>query len=47
MIRASGDVICEQCGKEYWRHPMDEEQLSGIDGKPFLHIHCDGTRLKL
>jgi hypothetical protein len=46
MIRASGDVICEVCGKKYCDHPMDMEQLS-YDGHPFLHIRCDGMRLKL
>jgi len=46
MIRASGDVVCEICGRKYYDHPMDEEQLS-YDGRPFLHIGCDGKRLKL
>lgn len=46
MIRASGDVICEHCNKKYYDHPMDKEELS-YDGRPFLHIGCDGVRLKL
>jgi len=46
MIRASGDVICEVCGKKYYDHPMDMNQFS-YDGHPFLHVRCDGIRLKL
>ena len=46
MIRACGDTVCSICGKKYYDHPMDTEQLS-YDGHPFLHIGCDGTRLKL
>jgi hypothetical protein len=46
MIRACGDTVCDTCGKKYYDHPMDTEQLS-YDGHPFLHIGCDGTRLKL
>lgn len=40
FIRASGDVTCELCGRLYWKHPLDPE----FD---WLHVHCDGTRLKL
>ena len=52
FIRAGGDCLCEICGRKYINHPMDEEVLSWIedwDGKrrPFLHILCDGTRVKL
>ena len=46
MIRASGDVVCDDCGKKYYDHPEDKGQLS-FDGRPFLHIRCDGMRLKL
>lgn len=39
-FRAGGDVICEACGFEYWRHICDPCD-------PFLHILCDGSRVKL
>ena len=46
FLRASGDVICEDCGKKYYDHPMDRENLDFNDG-PFLHILCNGERVKL
>lgn len=45
--RASGQCVCSTCGRTYQDHPMDQEILSGIDGRPFLHLLCDGTRVKL
>jgi hypothetical protein len=48
VVRASGDVICEICGKKYYDHPKDGAPWAlSHDGRPFLHIACDGTRLKL
>jgi len=44
--RTSGDCLCKICNKEYWRHPMDMFDL-GYDNTPFLHVLCDGTRVKL
>lgn len=46
VYRASGMCICEICGKEYWKHPDDEGELS-YDGKPFLVVLCNGDRVKL
>ena len=46
ILHASGECICEICGKEYRRHPEDLEELS-YDGNPFLHMLCDGTQVKL
>lgn len=46
-IRASGDCICSVCGKRYGDHPTDKVVLSAIDSLPFLHVLCDGTRVKL
>ena len=46
FVRAGGDVICGDCGKKYYDHPLDREVLS-YDGYPFLNIRCDGVRLKL
>jgi hypothetical protein len=45
-FRASGDCICDVCGKEYRQHPVDEEQLS-YTGDPFLIVLCSGDRVKL
>lgn len=41
---ASGQVVCELCGKEYWEHPLDGPE--GYDGK-FLNRICDGRLVKL
>jgi len=45
-VRASGDVLCEECGDTYYHHPSDMKQLDS-EGRPFLRVACDGTRLKL
>lgn len=44
--RASGESICDICGREYRQHPADEEQLS-YDDQPFLIVLCNGDRVKL
>jgi len=43
--RASKDCICT-CGLEFWRHPLDFWELSYAD-EPFLHVLCNGDRVKL
>lgn len=51
FIRASGMCVCGQCGKKYIDHPYDETVLGLEDHhgvrQPFLHVLCDGTRVKL
>ncbi|MCC6597024.1 MAG: hypothetical protein IT477_10990 [Rhodanobacteraceae bacterium] len=47
MHRVCGEVLCEDCGLPYRKHPYDPDHLSGIDGQPFLHRACDGRLLKL
>lgn len=44
--RASGKMICERCGLEYWRHPMSPYYIS-YDGSPVLNRLCDGKLVKL
>lgn len=46
FIRASGDVVCDECGDSYYHHPCDMKQLDNED-RPFLRVACDGRRLKL
>ncbi len=48
-VRASGDVICEECGKPYRLHPYCRGQVTMMTGVPeyFLHVGCDGRHLKL
>jgi hypothetical protein len=46
IIRVDGRAECPDCGLEYRDHPWDKENVSGIDGKPYLHVGCDGRRLK-
>lgn len=43
--RGDSNALCS-CGKFYGEHPMDQVNVSGLDGKPFLHIACDGVRIK-
>jgi len=45
-VRVSGNVVCEVCGSEYWRHPLITSILTS-DEQPFLHLGCDGKFLKL
>ena len=46
FYRASGDCICEVCGKKYYDHPMDSE-ITDQDGNKYLNILCNGDRVKL
>lgn len=45
-IRVSGEATCATCGEKYFRHPLDFYELSH-QGEPYLHVGCDGMRLKL
>lgn len=36
----AGNCICYGCGHEYMLHPLD-------DNDPYLHVLCDGQRVKL
>jgi hypothetical protein len=44
--RANKDCICEYCNRSYINHPMDLVELS-FNGEPYLHILCNGERVKL
>lgn len=44
--RASGDMICAACGKNYYSHPADW-RLIGYGDIPFLNVLCCGRRVKL
>lgn len=44
--RAHQDCRCPKCGKRYIDHPMDLRSLSWQD-EPFLHVLCNGDRVKL
>lgn len=43
--RAGGDCLCDFCGEEFKRHPMDETH-EGINGALWLHRLCDGSLVK-
>lgn len=46
--RASGDAICRKCNKTYRKHPVDRRpEARAYDGQSFLHVLCDGKRVKL
>lgn len=47
VVRVSGRATCPDCGKLYQHHPLNEEELSSIDGQPYLRVGCQGERLKL
>jgi hypothetical protein len=44
-IRASGDCICEDCGRTYYKHPFSGHM--SWNNEPYLHRLCDGTLVKL
>jgi uncharacterized protein with PIN domain len=46
FVRSSGTCLCPTCGKEYWRHPHDEEWTDWT-GTPYLRKLCDGRLVKL
>lgn len=43
--RAEGSCLCE-CGYEYRLHPPDPDDLD-YQGNPFMHVLCNGDRVKL
>jgi len=44
--RANGELICKECGKDYYSHPLCYEFLNFYD-EPFLNILCNGDIVKL
>ncbi len=47
VYRAHQDIICKQCGEPYHRHPLVGDELSKIDGEPYLNVLCSGDIVKL
>ncbi len=47
--RASGNVLCKTCNKEYREHPMGGPlgNVGGAEHFQFLHRLCDGRLVKL
>lgn len=45
-VHASGECVCGICGNKYIDHPLDWREV-GYDGNAYLHVICDGTRVKL
>jgi hypothetical protein len=46
FVRAGGGVVCESCGRTYYRHPLDPRYVDQ-DGNRFLNVTCDGRMVKL
>jgi hypothetical protein len=46
VFYASPYCICTSCNEYYIDHPMDKKRLS-FEGKPYLHVLCNGDRIKL
>ena len=46
IYRAAGGCICNICGKEYRKHPLDHYEES-YDGYFYLNVLCNGDRVKL
>lgn len=44
--RCGGDCVCEECGKIYYDHPYIANSVDW-EGRPFLHLICNGTIAKL
>lgn len=44
--RATGTVVCDQCGRTYSRHP-DVKEYIDQDGNTWLKKLCDGRLVKL
>lgn len=47
MQRAHGDMVCEECGLAYWRHPPCPLFIDSTTNSPYLHRLCDGRLVKL
>ena len=49
FYRASGECICETCGKTYYRHPMGGPftESMGYERRQWLHRLCNGDLVKL
>ena len=45
--RASGDCVCEQCGKVYYDHPAWRPSAKTNDGVPWLNELCNRDLVKL
>jgi len=45
FVRASGDCVCEICGRNYYKHMFTEHRDS--NDEPFLNKLCDGRIVKL
>lgn len=43
--RAAGNALCPVCEHPIRLHPSDPDQLS-YDKQPFLHVLCNGDRVK-
>lgn len=46
FVRSSGELICEICGKTYYKHPLAED-IRGWQDQPFLNRLCNGKLVKL
>jgi hypothetical protein len=44
FVRASGDCVCDVCGKSYYQHPMAGPLF---EGRQWLHRVCNGDLVKL
>jgi hypothetical protein len=53
FYRTEGDMICKDCGKEYWRHPYcgnseyGESMTASFYKQYYLHVLCNGEHIKL
>lgn len=44
--RASGECVCKECGKIYYKHPYAMNYLD-FQGEPYLNKLCNGDLVKL
>lgn len=46
--RAGHDCVCPECFSKYGEHPLDRRpEARGDNDQPFLHVLCNGERVKL
>ena len=45
MYRASHLCVCDDCGREYWRHPNTDHRDN--TGQPYMRKLCNGDIVKL
>jgi len=46
FYRADGNLVCQNCQKQYWNHDFEPDLVS-FDDQPYLRRLCNGDLVKL